>query len=87
MPAARAPVVDGGELSLTCCKPVIRAKARPGDIILGYKGRHLTTARGAREDGHTREVLFVCRVTNKKTVLAYCAVRGPTRSTTAMGAS
>lgn len=36
-----APNPFGKELTLTCCKPIIRKTARPGDIIIGLAGKQL----------------------------------------------
>jgi len=56
-----APCVDANLLSLAICKPMIRVKAKEGDLIFGFAANSL---RGDNRPGDNR-LIYIARVTDK----------------------
>ncbi len=72
--AGSAPNVAGDVCTLAICKPMIRRSARVGDIIIGLRAKSGELGRLAPHA--VDSVLYVMRVTDKKTFAEYDAFSG-----------
>jgi len=63
-----APNIQGGVCSLAICKPKIRCSAKPGDIIIGLRGRSGPIGKLGPE---MNSVLYVMKITKKMTFAEY----------------
>jgi hypothetical protein len=64
--AGVAPCVEKGILSLAICKPMIRMRARPGDLIFGFAANRIEN-----DNRGLNQLIYVARVTGKEEEGAY----------------